>query len=241
VDNNYLDSGTNKSGFIHTLPSGSLSPSLHSAPPPPPGHLPHSRAAAPRTPCSIPAPPPPPPPPGHILRRLPRPPLPPGILPPFHQVSVAFYQLNEYASFLCLTHKQGCWILIGFPVTSTGKLRCHSSKKKPLIISWHELQMIPYGTRNLSNSLCTQQDLPTYCIWGTIQSRISWPMCGHRQHTRRFAFVLGLYKHVLVSWFVIDLLLWTIWSASIIQKFKAIFVKLAMLQNPTYYVSTGSQ
>jgi hypothetical protein len=31
----------------------------------------------------------------------------PDILPPF-QVSVAFYQLNEYVSFLCLTHKHGC-------------------------------------------------------------------------------------------------------------------------------------
>jgi hypothetical protein len=29
VDNNYLDLGMNKSGFVHTLPSGRLTANLH--------------------------------------------------------------------------------------------------------------------------------------------------------------------------------------------------------------------
>jgi hypothetical protein len=38
VDNNYLDLGINKSGFVHTLPSGRLRP-WGSPPPPRPSHL----------------------------------------------------------------------------------------------------------------------------------------------------------------------------------------------------------
>jgi hypothetical protein len=43
VDNNYLDLGMNKSGFVHTLPSGRLRCRRTTlAAPPPPGAISHS-------------------------------------------------------------------------------------------------------------------------------------------------------------------------------------------------------